>query len=51
MQKSLHLKLPCETRVIWDTNNVFCKKGLLTFEMKKYFVFLENLRTYKSFHC
>jgi len=26
MQKGLHLKLPCETRVIWDTNNFFEKR-------------------------
>jgi len=29
MQKSLHLKLPCETRVIFGCHQVFWKKGLL----------------------
>jgi len=28
MQKRLHLKLPCETRVIWDTSNFFEKETI-----------------------
>jgi len=50
--KNLHLTLPCETRVIWDTNNFFEQRDyLLTFKYEKKFVFLETLQTCRSFHC
>jgi len=32
IQKCLHLKLPCETRVIWDTSN-FLKKETINFQI------------------
>jgi len=35
MQKCLHLKLPCETRVIWDTNNFSEKTDYQLSNMKK----------------